>query len=222
MKEKIYTIPVNEAFLKKCGCPVCSVFEMLQNNEIDIILGASMMEPDIRISTNKLGFCFTHFEQMLKKQKRLPFALILDSHINEIKDKLFSKSAMQQVDFIDKLTNSCYICSRIDNYLVQIYSTIFHLYSKEKAFRELFKEQPFFCLIHYKELAKRGQKQLSKKEFEEFFKIISNMQSRYLNTLNEDIKWFCKKFDYRFQNEDWKNSKNAIERTVYSLTGEKP
>lgn len=220
MHEKIYTIPVNEAFQKKCGCPICSVFEMLEKNETDIILGASMMEPDIRKNTNKLGFCFKHFSLMLLKQKRLTLALILDSHIDEVKNNI-SSSAQKQIDFLDKLSKNCYICSRTENYISQIYGTIFHLYSKEKVFKELFSEQPHFCLIHYKELLNRGQKQLSKREFEDFFKDISKIESKYLNSLSEDIKWFCKKFDYRFAEEDWKNSKDAIERTVYTLTGEK-
>ena len=54
--EKIYTIPVNEAF-DYCGeedtkgCPFCEMYKRLEENELEIILGASMMEPDIRIKT---------------------------------------------------------------------------------------------------------------------------------------------------------------------------
>ena len=56
--EQIYTIPVNEAFEasaadKSCGCPFCSLYNKLENDELDLILGASMMEPDVRIKTNK-------------------------------------------------------------------------------------------------------------------------------------------------------------------------
>ena len=52
--EQIYTIPVNEAFdavseKPELGCPFCMLYRKLQDDELDIILGASMMEPDIRI-----------------------------------------------------------------------------------------------------------------------------------------------------------------------------
>ena len=57
MEEKIYTIPVNEAFDKKCGCPFCTLFSELEQTELESILGAAMMEPDTRIETNKKGFC---------------------------------------------------------------------------------------------------------------------------------------------------------------------
>ena len=65
MAEQIYTIPVNEAFdlvseQPDLGCPFCRLYKKLQSDEIDIILGASMMEPDIRIKTNEQGFCLSH------------------------------------------------------------------------------------------------------------------------------------------------------------------
>ena len=68
--EQIYTIPVNEAFdavaeKSELGCPFCMLYRRLQNDELDIILGASMMEPDTRIKTNKEGFCRRHYGKML-------------------------------------------------------------------------------------------------------------------------------------------------------------
>ncbi|MBR7181706.1 MAG: hypothetical protein IKD28_02860, partial [Clostridia bacterium] len=65
--EQIYTIPVNEAFeasVEKpaCGCAMCALYRKLEDNELELILGASMMEPDVRIKTNKKGFCRTHYD----------------------------------------------------------------------------------------------------------------------------------------------------------------
>ena len=54
--EKIYTIPVNEAFDESGSCPFCRMKKKLEENEIELILGASMMEPDIRIQTNEKAF----------------------------------------------------------------------------------------------------------------------------------------------------------------------
>ena len=45
--EQIYTIPVNEAFDAADGCPFCALWRKLEENELDLILGASMMEPDV-------------------------------------------------------------------------------------------------------------------------------------------------------------------------------
>jgi len=37
MKETIYTIPVNEAFDEKCGCPICRMYNALEKIEIERI-----------------------------------------------------------------------------------------------------------------------------------------------------------------------------------------
>ena len=69
--EQIYTIPVNEAFEKgqqdeSRGCPFCRLHRMLELNELDLILGASMMEPDVRQKTNEQGFCPDHYTKMMQ------------------------------------------------------------------------------------------------------------------------------------------------------------
>ena len=80
--EQIYTIPVNEAFEASaadasCGCPLCTLYRKLEENELELILGASMMEPDVRIQTNREGFCRLHYDMMFVRKNRLGMALTL-------------------------------------------------------------------------------------------------------------------------------------------------
>ena len=91
MRERIYTIPVNMAFEKKCGCPFCTLENELEHNEVDSIMGASMMEPDIRIQTNKLGFCNRHFNMMFGMKNRLGLGLILESHLDKLSKESLCK-----------------------------------------------------------------------------------------------------------------------------------
>ena len=121
--EQIYTIVINEAFEKsaeeKCSCPFCRIHDKFEKDEIDLILGASMMEPNVRIKTNALGFCEKHYSKMLKAGKKLPLALLLESHFAEVAEnvktnRLFpSKSAKGSANYISKLSQTCYVCGRI-------------------------------------------------------------------------------------------------------------
>ena len=91
--EQIYTIPVNEAFEASaadpsCGCPFCTLYNKLEDDELDLILGASMMEPDVRIRTNESGFCRTHYDMMFVRKNRLGMALTLESHLKELQEDL--------------------------------------------------------------------------------------------------------------------------------------
>ena len=101
-----------------------------------------------------------------------------------------------------------------------VYTNLFYIYSKEKEFRNKLAAAPHFCLKHWGELLEKGEKQLSKKEFKEFTETIFTIQKKYFDSLKEDIKWFIKKFDYRFAEEDWGTSKDAIERIIRVVSGQ--
>lgn len=221
MAEHLYTIVINEHFDKKCGCPICSLFRMLETNEIETITGAAMMEPSVRIETNKKGFCEDHFGMMLTHGKRLPVALILQSHLEEIRDRIAPQKPDATEKYLNNLEQSCYVCDRLNDKMTAVYSNIVYLWKTDEKFRKTFAEQPRFCLPHYRALL-AASKDLGKKDRLAFCASLGDVTVGSLETLSEDIDWFCKKFDYRFAKEDWKNSKDAIERTVEALTSHLP
>lgn len=67
MREDICSIPISEIFEPKDGCPFCRMRDMLEDRMATYITGAAMMEPDVRVETNRLGFCHQHFEQILQR-----------------------------------------------------------------------------------------------------------------------------------------------------------
>ena len=227
--EQIFTIPVNEEFDAcrddpSCGCPFCKLYRRLQRDELDIILGASMMEPDIRMKTNELGFCNKHFTMMLGRKRMLGMGLILESHLAEVKSKivkraLFKDPSAPSMADITKLNGDCYVCSRIKRNLDAMISTAVYLYENEDEFREKFKVQPYFCLPHYTALVTYASKKMNKKLFREFFDTAEELEEKYITSLTGDVSWFCKKFDYRYDEEPWYNSKDSVQRSIKFLTG---
>lgn len=55
MKEKLYTIPLNDAVNASDECPFCFIERELEQNSLDFVLGnsSSYMESDIRDQTDK-------------------------------------------------------------------------------------------------------------------------------------------------------------------------
>ncbi|MBR5881661.1 MAG: hypothetical protein IKZ16_08215 [Clostridia bacterium] len=238
--QQIYTIPVHEAFEAgaadhKCGCPLCALYRKLEENELDLILGASMMEPDVRIKTNEKGFCRTHYDMMFTRKNRLGMALTLESHLNQLKEELetgfvaglIGKPGSTPLKRIERLEKSCYVCERIEFHFQHMAETVVYLFESEDSFAEQIKAQPYFCLPHYRLLLEKAQARLQKKKLADFFTAVEGVQKHYLDTLREDVSWFCKKFDYRYDNEPWYNSKDAVERAFKFLRsdlhkGDKP
>ena len=225
--EQIYTIPVNEAFEasaadKSCGCPFCTLYNKLEDDELDLILGASMMEPDVRIRTNQEGFCRTHYDMMFVRKNRLGMALTLESHLDELKDEIrdsgfLSAPGQKPIKRITALENSCYVCRRIEFNFEHMIETAVLLWEKDEEFRDKLRAQPYFCLPHYRRLLSTASASLSKKKFPEFEKACATIVDGYISELKDDVSWFCKKFDYRYDEEPWYNSRDSVERAMRFL-----
>ena len=215
MKKDICSIPISDVFEPKSGCPICRLHNMLEQRMIEYTLGASLMEPDVRIETNRLGFCSHHFEKLLGQRNRLGLALILESHLEGVQKSAFS-SAFSKSKPID----SCFICDNILVYIDRMLDTLYILYNKENDFRRLFEEQQCLCLPHYHLLMKKAKADIDKKLQSKFANECERLSSGYLKELIGDVHHFCSMFDYRNNSEDadWGNSKDAIERAVWYLT----
>ena len=228
--EQIYMSPVSEAFeatagKPECGCPICRLYKKLQEDELDIILGASMMEPDIRIKTNEQGFCLTHYNMMLGRRRMLGMGLMMESHLAEVEKYLKGPAILgdkraSAINALTRLEGDCYVCGRINKNLAAMISTTVYLWEQDyNGFRKRFSEQSWFCMPHYRAMLEYASKKLSKKVYHAFYDSAYEIQSRYLKELSGDVSWFCKKFDYRYDEEPWYNSKDSVKRAIRFLGG---
>ncbi len=229
MRESILTIPVNEIFEPKEGCPVCRMRDMLEKRTTEYIMGAAMMEPDVRIETNRLGFCKTHFDQMLKQKNRLSLALMLQTRLETVKNEVFSKPSLfenrqKRVKSLAKNNSTCFVCSKVDWAMERLMVTVFDLYKNSKEFRELFKAQEYICMPHCEMLCNLSVDELDKRTAADFRDDVIELGRREVEILYKDVSHFCSMFDYRNngENADWGNSRDAVERSVAFLTARKP
>lgn len=226
MKESIYTIPVSEVFEPKCGCPLCRMRDTLEQRCIDYIMGAAMMEPDIRIKTNEQGFCVDHYEMMLKLKNRLSLALMLESHLVELKKGKYSdilkkaKTKKAKRDGIKTVSDTCYVCDTIQWAMGNMLTTVLRQYQADAEFKKLFLEQEYLCLPHLEMLLCAAEDEMPKKALSDFTKAAVALADRYLGTVLSDVSHFCKMFDYRNSGKDadWGNSRDSIERAVALLS----
>lgn len=225
MRESILTIPVSEIFEPKCGCPICRMRDMLEQRTIEYIMGAAMMEPDVRMETNRLGFCKTHFEQMRDCKNRLSLALMLQSHLQDIQKNIFNrknifegKTAKQKK--VSQINNDCFVCSKIEWGMSRLMVTFFEMFVKSREFRELFSEQEMLCMPHYDLLVSMSVDNIDKKYQKQFIESCGELVKKYLDILENDVSHYCKMYDYRNtgKNADWGNSKDSIERSIKFLT----
>lgn len=240
MKEKIYTIPVSDAFSADCECPLCFLEKTLEEDAVDYTLGGAMMEPDYRIKTNEKGFCRRHYPMLLRKQNKLSLSLVLDTHLNDVRETLKSfekgissdlsdkkpllkkkehRSLDDAADFLNASEKSCVICEKISHTVARYTDVIFHLWKNEPEFREKIKNGKGFCLPHFNMLVKGACKALDNRSAAEFIGQIYEKELSELDRIQDEIHRFTLKFDYRNKDVDLGDAVDSPVRTIEKLSG---
>lgn len=230
MKEDICSIPINDIFNIKDGCPICRMRNDLENRALNFVLGPAMMEPDVRKETNQYGFCSDHFKMMFERKNRLQLALILESHLQKISDDIFAKhkpgllkkpaaAANDSAEEARKMEDSCYVCERTGRSLDKALNTFFVMWKKDEQFRNNVKEQPYYCLKDYAYLIKRGEKALNKNEFTQFYCDLSNCAKNGVDKLKSDVSGFCRMYDYHNNGESFGELRDAVNNSIKYFTG---
>lgn len=233
MKEELYTIPVNDAFQTECECPVCAMKHVLEKNAVEYTMGPSYMEDDIRMETDRLGFCQRHMQLISEQNNKLGLALVVKTHMDKvIKDVeklsrkrerpkgVFKKAVSNPVlDYLNELECSCFVCKRMENSFKRYIATIFYLWRSDDSFRKTYENSRGLCNEHYRILTEEAPKQLSGSHVEEFLKMTDRLYLANMERVRDDVEWFINKFDYRYQDEPWKNAKDSLPRALTKLNG---
>lgn len=235
MKQKIYTIPINEAFDSDCACPFCHIHEKLDREGVEYTLGAAMMESDHRIVTNEKGFCKEHMSKLVGQSKALPLSLVMQSqseHQNKRlenfgsweKKKPFGKSSLKETakkcsatakDFLA----SCAICDKINHTMKAFLDNTIHLWKTEPQFKDKFRKNQF-CLEHFADLVECGAERLGEKDFEVFYTEIYKSQMSLLKSAYEDVSEFTRMFDHRNSGaKPTPKIRSALKRIIHLYSG---
>ena len=248
MRYHIDTIPVWDAMKLDGECLLCALERKTELGEAERYLGASVMEPDTRVQVNTKGFCRKHHAMLYGMSNRLGHALMLESHMIETRErteKIWKKldkaaTALKEIGLAGKLagkakgadaavaecaaelreiTDSCLMCETIEENMRRYLHTFLHLYKNDSDFRSRLAGGKGLCLHHTAELLEAARAELSPKELGELITLLTKLEKENMDRMQEDISWFIKKFDYRYENESWGTARDAVERTVNKLRG---
>lgn len=228
MRESLLTIPINEVFEPREGCPICRMRDTVEEHICEYIMGAAMMEPDVRMETNRLGFCNCHFGMLLKQNNRLSLGLMLNSYLAEHRKAIFERRNIftpkgAKAKKASELTHTCFVCTKVDWGISHMFKTLFVMFQREKEFRALFSSQEYVCMPHYDLLLSTAPAHLAKGDLAEFLKALDGLVGGYMKELNADIDTFCNSFDYRnagsLHKPEMEHVRTSVARSIKFLTG---
>ena len=239
MKEKLYTIPVNEGFEAADECPFCAMERTEEQRAIRYFAGpgASYMEPDVRASTDKAGFCRCHMKKLYDYGNTLGNALMLQTYyaglLEELQEQLdhydlapqkglFNKKRQESGETpyarLRERLSSCAVCEKVDYNMERYFETFYYLL-KEPEFRQKVESCKGFCLRHFTTLLEAAEAHLPNAQREWFLKTVPSLMFTNLARVKEDLDWLVAKYDYRNASKPWGNSRDALPRAMQKLQG---
>lgn len=246
MQYHIDTIPVWDAVRLGGECPLCALAYKNERMDVERFLGASVMEPDVRIRVNAKGFCGHHLSMLFEEKNRLGLALMLHTHMKETRKKteeVLSQAKLAAVREggrpllgrmlkrggdspaplqkaareLAQTVSSCVICDSLQEHMNRYAYTLLYLWERDRDFRKAFSQSKGVCIPHGVKLLSMAEECLPARELESFTETLSGLIMDSLHRVEEEVEWFTLKFDYRNQDKPWGNSRDAVERACNKL-----
>lgn len=228
MKEKIYTIQINEAMEKESECSLCSIEKDMEAAALGYFLGPAMMEPDVRIHTNERGFCSVHTDKMFEGKNVLPMALMLQSRVDSVikrlegknitkKKKLFKKEYDDNLgENLKKAMGGCAVCERVESQMTRCIQNFAYMLLSDDEFKEKFLSSKGLCLKHFAMLLSCLKDEGAK---DTLLSDITKLEMDNMKRLSGEISYFVSKFDYRNKDAAWNGTEDSPKRLSTKLSG---
>ena len=223
MSYHIDTGLIKDKFAVDCECPLCEIQNIVEEQLLHEFLNDAVMEDDSRIKVGKLGFCSRHFDMLFARQNKLSVALQIRTRLEVLQKKfgVFTSvnSAIKSAKELEESHKTCIICELTEQSMVKYYKTIAQMYAKEASFVKTLISSKGFCMHHYAELLRYSK--CASVFAKDYVKIISQVQTNNIERMQEELKVFCDRHDYRNANEPLGDAETALPRIRTKLYGKK-
>ena len=124
--------------------------------------------------------------------------------------------------WVNKRNKKCYICNAFEENYDRYLMTFFEMYFKDSDFKEKVNSHKGFCLPHFGDMLNYATCHLSDKQQKEFSDTFFPLMEKSMQRLYKDVSWLIDKFDYRYKDADWGDSKEALQNCMQKLKGGYP
>ncbi len=235
MKYLLETIPVWDALEKGDECLMCHLMKEAHKDAIDYYMGSSVMHSETRIEVNKIGFCPTHWSDLMNKRAAQSLSLVshtflletmkdLGTHKKSIlkskKGKGLEKEIDSLISFLDKREKGCLVCRKMETRLLRYAFTLVKLFTENDEFKSSFLSSKGLCLYHTKDVLKMAKKVLPKDVCYSFSHELVELVYSNLERLEKEVLWMTQKYKVEHIDAPWNGCEDAHTRVIRKTIGE--
>lgn len=234
---------IHDAYAADSECPICDVMTVAETTYVKSFHGGRVMAPEVRVDTNRTGFCPAHFERLYRGEGKLGLALLVHTHLAQIVPALrrdlegavvpqdtrparlgpFSRkdgavSALARS--LSEVVARCYICDMLAADLDRYCFTVIYLWQKDPEFLDTLSRSRGFCLAHYAAILRKAERMLRAPDLRRWTELTVPLMTRSLERLEQQVHGFTQRYHHgtavagRGEEE-----RTALSRAIQKLTG---
>jgi hypothetical protein len=235
---KLEISKVHDAYAAGGECPLCTLMDAAERTYLASFRGARLMEPSVRVRTNRTGFCPAHWTALYRGENKLGLSLLAHTHLKESLPALREAfngalsvagrgrgrnggagplAALAQT--LRARRSSCVICEMLEGDLGRYAFTIAYLWKEDPEFRPVFRASRGFCLDHFPAVLDAAREQLRPPELAEWVEAAVGLMVGSLERLEREVLAFTQFLHGSVQGLGSEAERTALARTLQKLTG---
>jgi hypothetical protein len=235
---KLEISKVHDAYAAGGECPLCTLMDGVERTYLLSFQGSRVMEPNVRVQTNRLGFCPEHSRRLYRGENKLGLSLVVHTHLTEKLPELKRRmeDALQPgdrrkgrekaaepldslLDYLESLRKGCFICDMLAADLKRYAFTIVYLWKGDAEFLPTFRASRGFCIGHLPPVIEQARRMLRERELEGFLKDIVPLMTGSLEKLERELFEFTQLFHDANRTLGSEEIRTALARTLQKLAG---
>ena len=227
---------VHDAYAQGGECPLCSLMDGAERTYLRSFQHSRVMEPNVRVATNSLGFCPDHLGKLYQGENKLGLGLVVHTHLQEKMPVI--RSALEEIistaqagrrdrarriegiiATLESLRDSCFICGLLRQDLARYAFTILYLWRKDPEFPVVFRASRGFCLTHFCTVTETAVALLRGDRFALWLRDAVPLMTGSLESLSEDLLAFTQLHQAGNRSLGSESERSALARTLQKLAG---
>jgi len=237
---------IHDAYAERGECPLCSVMTTVETNYLRSFRGARVMAPEVRVGTNRSGFCPEHYERLYRGEGKLGLGLMVHTHLAELLPSLRRELQAALTQALGKapgllarlrarradsaagglaarlrhLVSRCYICDMLARDLEHFCFTVLYLWQRDAAFPGTLRASRGFCLSHYAALLHKAERMLRPEELRGWLGDTVPLEIQSLERLEQEVLSFTQSYHHTARGSPRDaEERTALSRAVQKLSG---
>lgn len=231
---KLEISKVHDAYRLGGECPLCLLEASAEKALLTSLQHSRAMQPDVRVRTNREGFCAEHLRRLYAGENKLGLGLTAHTRLQLVIPEAAAAlqeaaragsgrdprpAAERAAARLSAMGATCYVCGLLRQDRQRYRFTILYLWSKDPDFRAVFRASRGFCIPHFAAMTEEASRSLRADRLRGWLAEAGSLLRGSLESLEKDLHSFTQLHQAANPALGTEAERTALARTLQKLAG---